>query len=81
MKLQVPNWVGVPEMVPVVVFNERPGGNVPLVMDHWNGSLPPEVATVVEYADRRLPSGSLVVVIVTGAVGCGAIVIVSARSA
>ena len=48
VKLKVPVCVGTPQIRPVVVFNESPGGNDPFVTDHVNGSLPPDVVIVVE---------------------------------
>jgi hypothetical protein len=34
--------VGVPEMTPVVVFSERPGGRAPAVIAQVYGGVPPE---------------------------------------
>ena len=33
VKLDVPVWVGVPEIAPLLVFRERPCGSEPLVME------------------------------------------------
>jgi hypothetical protein len=39
----VPGTVGMPPMVPRAL-NVRPGGNAPLVTDHWYGMFPPLAA-------------------------------------
>lgn len=73
VKLYVPDWVGVPEMVPVVAANVRPAGNFPVGIDQVNAGVPPVIATVSAYATPTVPLLSVDVVIVNTA---GAIVTV-----
>jgi hypothetical protein len=40
--------VGIPEMTPVAEFRVRPGGGVPVEIDHVRGAVPPEVLSVAE---------------------------------
>ena len=47
VKLLFPTDVGVPLIVPEEAFRLRPEGNVPLVMDHVKGDLPPVTASVL----------------------------------
>src|SRR2546427_13115157 len=56
--------VGVPEISPVVWLIPKPGGN-PVALHEYD-PLPPNAATVVEYACVSVPSGSDVVVMITG---------------
>ncbi len=41
VKLEVPAVVAVPEITPVLLFKLRPAGNVPVVMLHVTGGVPP----------------------------------------
>ena len=34
VKAKMPPVVGVPDMVPVALFNDKPGGSAPLAIDH-----------------------------------------------
>ena len=56
--------VGVPVIVPVLPFSERPVGSVPLVIVHVYGEVPPVAASVALYAIPTCPFGKLLVVIV-----------------
>jgi hypothetical protein len=62
VKLLVPAGLGVPDIVP---FGARfsPAGSVPLVTDHEYGGVPPDAASVCEYAVATVPAGSDDVVI------------------
>lgn len=44
MKSNLPDWELVPVAVPPAE-SDRPGGNVPSVIDHWYGGLPPDPVT------------------------------------
>lgn len=70
VKLYVPDWVGVPEMVPVVAANVSPAGNLPDGIDHVNAGVPPVVATVSAYATPTVPllNEDVVIVRVAGAI-------------
>jgi hypothetical protein len=63
----VPAWLGVPLIVPVVVpIGNKPGGNVPVV-DQEYGGIPPPPARVWLYTSPIAPLASPLVVIVSGA--------------
>jgi hypothetical protein len=65
VKLNEPEAVGVPEIVPfVAMFN--PPGRTPELMLQVYGVVPPVAASVVEYAVPTCPEGTEVVVICTG---------------
>ena len=57
--------VGVPLIWPVVVLKVSPAGSVPINCQVY-GTVPPEAATVTEYATPTWPFGSDVVLIVSG---------------
>src|SRR5262245_14352130 len=46
VKLNVPVAVGVPEMTPVPLASDRPGGSAPLAIDQIYGVIPPLAASV-----------------------------------
>jgi len=73
VKLYVPAYVGVPEMVPVVAANVSPAGNLPDGIDQVNAGVPPVLETVSAYATPIVPLLSVLVVMVNAA---GAIVTV-----
>jgi len=77
VKFEVPDAVGVPEMVPVDEPSERPAGRLPETTDHEYGVTPPVAATVWLYATPTVPPGKLDVVITRSA---GATYILSAWS-
>lgn len=62
--LNVPVAAVVPLITPVDVFRLMPAGSDPAVLDHENGAVPPAAASVTEYGDPAVPSGSDEVVIV-----------------
>jgi hypothetical protein len=66
VKAYVPGVVGVPATAPVVLERARPGGRLPAASDQAYGVLPPDAATVCEYACPTVPPGRLVVVIWSG---------------
>jgi hypothetical protein len=41
VKLKVPDWLGVPEMTPVVLERTRPVGSCPEETVKWYGAVPP----------------------------------------
>jgi hypothetical protein len=47
LKVEAPEAVGVPEMVPVEEFKLSPAGNLPTLIDHVYGIAPPLAVTVV----------------------------------
>jgi hypothetical protein len=57
-KLTVPAVVGVPEIKPLLKFNDRPAGKLPRDTDQAKGAEPPETATVWEYAVPTVPPGN-----------------------
>src|SRR5882757_5381051 len=59
--------VGAPVMAPVAVFSDSPAGKVPLVSDQTYGVVPPDAASVAEYATPTCPFGSDVVVMFNAA--------------
>jgi hypothetical protein len=65
VKLNDPDAVGVPEIVPVAE-RDRPPGKAPELMLQVYGVVPPVAASVVEYAVPTCPAGTKVVVICTG---------------
>jgi hypothetical protein len=46
--LNEPDTVGVPEITPVVVFNDTPVGKTPLNTDHVYAAVPPVTVKVVD---------------------------------
>ena len=74
VKLNDPDAVGVPEIVPLEAFNVSPPGSAPELMLQLYGVVPPLAASVVEYAVPLCPPGTELVVICTG-VTAAAIVI------
>jgi len=50
VKLLVAAVVGVPLITPVLLFMLKPAGNVPTLMLHVNGALPPLAARPLLYA-------------------------------
>ena len=66
VKLNEPDDVGVPEIVPLEAFNVSPPGNAPELMLQLYGVVPPLPASVVEYAVPLCPAGTELVVICTG---------------
>ena len=48
MKLDVPTAVGVPDMIPVLLFSVNPIGSEPLDTDQLYGVVPPLAANVAE---------------------------------
>ena len=65
VKLNEPEAVGVPEIVPAV-DRVKPPGNAPELIVQVYGLVPPEAASNVEYAVPTLPEGTEAVVICTG---------------
>ena len=65
MKLNEPDAVGVPEIVPAV-DSASPPGNAPELRLHWYGVVPPLAASVAEYSTPTCPFANEVVVILTG---------------
>ena len=57
VKLEDPDADGVPESSPEA-FSDKPAGSVPDAMDQLNGGVPPEAASVCEYAVPAVPAGS-----------------------
>ena|SRR5580700_2369748 len=55
--------LGVPLITPVAAFKTKPAGNVPLLIDHEYGAMPPAAASVIPYAALTCPSGRELVVI------------------
>jgi hypothetical protein len=76
MKLNGPDAVGVPEIVPVAADSVRPPGKAPELTLQLYGVVPPVAARVVEYATPACPEGTELVVICTG-LTAAAIVILS----
>lgn len=66
VKVNVPTFVGLPEITPVLVFRVRPGGRAPAVLLYVNGVEPALMAIPELYATPCVPFGIVVVVIVTG---------------
>jgi hypothetical protein len=66
MKVKVPSAVGVPEITPVEVLRERPGGSDPPATDQMYGVSPPVAIRVAEYPTPMEALGSEVVVIERG---------------
>ena len=56
MKVEIPDWVGVPERVPEEE-RERPEGSLPDIIDHVYGDVPPVASNVYEYGWFCVPSG------------------------
>ncbi len=63
VKLNVPTVVGVPLMVPVLVFKLSPVGSDPIVIVQLRGAVPPVASNVVEYEVPVDPPGADEVVI------------------
>jgi hypothetical protein len=61
-----PASAGVPVMAPVEAFKVKPGGRGPEDTDQEYGWVPPDAASVAEYASPVSPLGSEEVVIVRG---------------
>ena len=59
-----PAVVGVPDITPVLPASDNPPGNAFPILLHVYGGVPPDAASVVEYAVPTVPFGRLVVVIV-----------------
>src|SRR5208337_718681 len=57
VKLLVAAAVGVPAIAPVPAVNVRPAGNVPAVMDHVYGVVPPLAPSIWLYGLLIMPSG------------------------
>ena len=57
VKLLDPAVPGVPEIVPPAA-RLNPAGSDPLATDHAYGGVPPEAASVCEYATPTMPAGS-----------------------
>jgi energy-converting hydrogenase Eha subunit A len=68
VKVNRPELVAVPEMMPVELPIAKPLGR-PLETDHVNGVLPPIFSTGCEYGTPVVAEGSEAVVIVSPAVG------------
>jgi hypothetical protein len=67
VRLVVPMAVGVPEMTPVVLEKERPGGRVPLVdQDQVYGPVPPVALSEELNVAFVIPADKLVVLIASG---------------
>ena len=60
-----PDAVGVPLITPVVLFNVRPAGNIPVVIDQTYGIVPPIADIVTEYGEPASPPGNDAVVMET----------------
>jgi len=69
VKLNVPMFVGVPLIVPLLAPRANPGGNAPAVIAQPYGVIPPLAVKVEEYAAFRAPFGTLDVPRTSGA-GC-----------
>jgi len=66
VKLNEPDVVGVPEIVPVAAASVSPAGNAPELTLQLYGVVPPVAWIIVEYATPACPAGIEVVVICTG---------------
>jgi hypothetical protein len=66
----LPEEVGVPDIMPVVVLSERPAGRVPELRLHLYGVTPPEPTSPAPYELPTVPPGNDEVEITTG-VGVG----------
>jgi hypothetical protein len=62
VKVKVPEAVGVPESMPPAE-SVKPAGSAPELMLQVYGVVPPDAASVVEYAVPTWPAGTEVVVI------------------
>ena len=60
--VKLPDCVGVPLRAPVEAFNVTPVGSAPTVMFQVYGVVPPEAASVAEYAVPTVPPGNELVV-------------------
>jgi len=59
VKLLVAAVVGVPLITPVLLFMLKPAGNVPTLMLHVNGALPPLAVKPLLYAAPIVPSNGV----------------------
>jgi hypothetical protein len=66
VKLNEPEVVGVPEIVPVVADSVSPAGSAPELRLQLYGAVPPVAVSVVEYAVPVCPEGTELVEIWTG---------------
>ncbi len=66
VKLNVPDWLGVPESAPLVA-SVTPGGSAPEETLNLYGVVPPEALTIAEYALPTVPEPTLDVMMVSGA--------------
>jgi hypothetical protein len=48
VKVDVPLWVGTPEMIPVDGARDNPAGNLPVAIDQMYGAVPPPAAKAWE---------------------------------
>jgi hypothetical protein len=73
VKLKVPAFVGVPEIIPVVADSARPLGKAPEVTPQLYGAVPPFAVSVVEYTLPVCPEGHELVVICTAVIAAATV--------